>query len=299
MRRESEEKVKRAMRDAKRGHRWWRMACPFCEELGHRDRKLSCGINPSSGIVRCFRCGFAGRLREAPEPRSVWEEGQDEQEDVQAMAPPEGYVPLGEEPGLSALSLAEPRAYVAGRGVDAPLARRLGIGACDEGWWSGRVIVPILMPESDEWLGWVGRLWRNPSPRAEGVAGMKYLYPKGMPRGLYLYNHDALLEKTDEPLLVVEGVFDTFRFWPDAAAVLGKPSALQVEALAAARRPVVAVLDGDAWCEGHALAMQLQMAGQRAGSLRLPPRKDPDELPVDELRAAARKAVGRADPVKV
>ena len=48
---------------------------------------------------------------------------------------------------------------------------------------------------------------------------------------------------------------------------------------------------GDAWEEGWALAMRLRLHGMRAGSVRLPPRKDPDQVDPAWLRAAARASL--------
>jgi DNA primase len=132
------------------------------------------------------------------------------------------------------------------------------------------VVVPILSPDG-EWLGHVGRSWQKD-------AELPYLYGKGLQRRETLYNAAALNVQTDKPVMVVEGVLDALALWPDAVAVLGKPSEPQIWALADAARPVAVVLDGDAWSEGEALAMTLRLEGQRAGSVRLPPKTDPDEV---------------------
>jgi DNA primase len=107
-----------------------------------------------------------------------------------------------------------------------------------------------------------------------------------------MFNHATLLKETDTPAIIVEGVFDAIAFWPDAVAVLGKPTPAQVYALASARRPIAVVLDGDAWEEGEMLALKLRFEGQRAGSVHLPPRVDPDEVDRDWLRAEARSSLG-------
>jgi DNA primase len=90
---------------------------------------------------------------------------------------------------------------------------------------------------------------------------------------------------------VVEGVFDALALWPDAVAVLGKPSDQQVDALINAKRPVVIVLDGDAWLEGKWLAARLCLRGKRAGHIRLPPGVDPDEVDRKELEQQAMEAL--------
>jgi hypothetical protein len=54
------------------------------------------------------------------------------------------------------------------------------------------------------------------------------------------------------------------------------------------------VLDGDAWEAGRTIAKQLVHRGIRAGHVRLPARTDPDEVPLDELRAEAVSSLDRS-----
>lgn len=259
------------------GKGWGRANCPFCPLiLGKTDRKRAFGIHLTSGKYHCFRCGTAGYLSDLT--AVVLDD--DVSEEVIVMRPPDGYSPIGEEPLLSAISAEPARTYLARRGIRRDLAREAKIGACLEGKYSGRVIVPILAPGSGTWLGWVGRAW---SPYAERA----YTYPKGMRRAEILYNHAALQVETDTPALIVEGVFDALAYWPDAVAVLGTFSNEQVEAMVSARRPIVSVLDGDAWRKGLELSLRLRCEGQRAGTVKLPPTKDPDEVDKAWLREEA------------
>jgi hypothetical protein len=192
--------------------------------------------------------------------------------------PPEGFWALAREPGASAAALRPARDYLAGRGVGAFLIREAAIGACAVGPLQDRVVVPLRSDEG-HWLWWIARSIHT------GVS-KKYMYPSGSRRGL-IYNHMALFVETDVPALVVEGCFDTFPYWPDAVALLGNATPEHLLALSAARRPICVVLDGDAWEKGAALALQLRLNGQRAGCLRLPPKKDPDEMCVEEIRHLA------------
>jgi hypothetical protein len=50
----------------------------------------------------------------------------------------------------------------------------------------------------------------------------------------------------------------------------------------------VVTLDGDAWEIGRALAMRLQLKGKQANFIRLPPKKDPNDLGVEVLTELAR-----------
>jgi hypothetical protein len=116
---------------------------------------------------------------------------------------------------------------------------------------------------------------------------LKYRYPEGMKRGDHLWNYQALLKETEEPALVVEGVWDGLPHWPDVAACLGKPTRNQYPLLLAAKRPLIVVLDGDAWEECRSLALKLRLDGMRVKWLRLPPRTDPGEYIHAELMCLA------------
>lgn len=263
---------------------WMRATCPFCiTVVGKLDRSRAFSINRYTGWFHCFRCGTAGKLDSINEPV------EQPQAAKQHADPPEHFLPLGEEPGASAQVTAQARAYLLSRKVSARLWVEAKLGACLRGKYAGRVIVPVL--SGDTWVGWVGRAY---SRRVE----KPYIYPPGAWRGRTLYNHRAVLTP-GEALYVVEGVFDALALWPNATAVLGKPSHEQVEALALAKRPVVVVLDGDAWLEGWSLSMRLRLMGVRAGAVRLPPKTDPDEVPAADLWEAGRSALGSSDAVRI
>lgn len=221
-------------------------------------------INVRTGVFWCWKCAVKGRLDNAPELPN-----QDETAPVIEMEPPEGYVSLCSRDGRTSLALEPARQYAIKRCPE-DMWPSTAIGACATGQFAGRVIIPILDEDDKTWLGWVGRTW-YPSDKA-------YTYPKGMNRGAALYNARALRADTTDPVMVVEGVFDALWLWPNAVAVLGKASELQMEALASTNRPVVFVLDGDAWMEGYAAALRLRLYGRTAGHVRLPPTLDPDQV---------------------
>ncbi len=264
-----------SLAEAKQSGIWLRSWCPICaEERGDRGR-ANFGLNTETGWWHCFRCGKAGK-------RKGWQCAE-----VQEVAPvepagiPQGFLPLVGE-ALTSKSLAPAVAYLRKRKV-LELAETVGIGACLHGRYAGRVVVPIHTA-SQQWAGWVSRAW--------GKSDCPYLYPK-MPRAQLLFNAAALEVATSRPVCVVEGVFDALALWPDAVAVLGKPSAWQIRQLAHAKRPVCAVMDGDAWEEGAALALELMILGQTAGSIRLPAKKDPDEVNREWLEVQISEAINQ------
>lgn len=251
---------------------WLRANCPFClSRVGKEDRKKT--LSFKGGYYTCWRCSATGwvesydRDKDAPSPPVV---------PASDMKLTPEYVPLWQEPYLSSESCREPIAYLAGRGIGLDKIRCARIGAALSGRYAGRVIVPIVVGGAVK--GFSARDWT-------AKAKLTYRYPPGMARGQILYNQDALLADTEEPLCVVEGAFDALHLWPNAVAVLGKPSEEHIALLKEASRPLAVILDADAYMDGWTLAMQFKLAGKRACNIVLPPKKDPDEIPVDELRA--------------
>ena len=263
--------------------RWRRVACPFCELDGKRDTKGSLSINSESGYYQCWRCDTRGFIEEGLEG---FELERDDDAPPPNLGPPAEFYPLWRAPGATAKTFAVAREYLRGRVPDEEW-QSLGLGAVAPnafGKAAGRVVIPVRN-ERKEWLGWVGRL-----PTKKKVA-LPYYYPPGMSTSSILYNQHILQVETDEPALVVEGVFDAIAVRPHGVAVFGKPREGHFDLLADAKRPVVFVLDGDSWEESLALAMRLRLLGVSAGSVRLPTKADPDEVPLEWLRSQARAAL--------
>lgn len=296
---ENAERVEQAMRGARFGYRWIRISCPFCEDLGHTDRKRSLGVKAADGGWHCFRCQTSGKLAEPPDPRWAELEAEKKDDDEPAIFdPPESFTLLGSGEGARALVFEEARLYLKSRMVKKRIQRLLEIGACDSGDYAGRIVVPCMTSDHRGWLGYVARLWVPKAGRyAQGWDALPYRYPKDMPRGRFFFNHDATLEESDDPVLVVEGAFDALPYFPHASAVWGKPSHMQLEALKNAKRPVVFCLDGDAWREAWIAAQQLRFEGSRASFVKLPPGEDPASLArkrgIDWLLDEARKSLDR------
>lgn len=258
-----------------------RANCPFCAMVvGKVDRKACLEVNTNGGWWKCYRCDSSGRLNDMPFDLETATRLKVEEETRPAINMPDGFVPLWKPEGKTAISTEHARRYLERRGISPAIVEAARIGACVRGPFSGRIVIPIY--KAGKLAGYVGRIWKKKGERV-------YLYNSGFTRATTLYNEEALYVTTDEPVLVVEGVFDTFPFWPDAVAVLGKPSEPQIEMLLRARRPIAVVLDGDAHREGTALAIGLRLRGKMAVSLKLAPGVDPDEIPT-EVRARARAA---------
>lgn len=257
-----------------------RANCPWCiTMLGKEDRKQCLTFNSVTGWWKCYRCEQFGKLDELPFDLATAAKPKTAEEQEPPVNLPEGYVPLWMPEG-QAISLRPAQKYLASRNVTMEQIERHRIGACVKGRFAERIVVPIY--RAGKLAGYVGRTWYKNHAR-------KYLYNEGFNRAITLYNEEAVYKTTEEPLLVVEGTFDTFPFEGDGVALLGKASPAQMDMLHNARRPVAVVLDGDAWREAAAMAMNLRLGGKRACDLRLPPGVDPDEC-VAEVRARARAA---------
>ena len=269
------------------GTGWGRTKCPYClTRKGSEDRRGSFSIHRTSGFYHCFRCAVKGRLASGSLAAGHYEEPEDIPAGEGELGPPEGYTrlvgPQGAADGYR-LHLK----YLLGRGLPLSTIADARLGATLEGKVRGRIIVPILNDEG-KWAGWSARKLptKDVFEAMETGAqewGPKYLYPPGMARRTLLYNEAALDDPDPAPLFIVEGVFDALPYWPNAVAVLGKPSEGQTAKLAQSKRRLVVALDGDAWEEGEMLAMRLAFDGADAVALRLPPKEDPATLDLHEL----------------
>lgn len=267
----------------------YRVFCPFCvsSKTGRPDASLA--FSPRTGKFWCHRCQTGGKLRGYGDP-----------EDDDKITPrrciqitggallaakpkelpkPHGYIPLGYGEGAEARVLSEARLYAGSRGLTQESCADLEVGACLEGRYAGRLILPCRHPD--------GRWWNFVARDFTGRAQIPYLYAEDAPRKDFLLHVGALESLTLDPVLAVEGWFDTVPYPGDSVAFLGKPSEDQIGLLARSDRPVCIVLDGDAWRLAEAITLRLRMEGQTAGFVRLPPKKDPDQLDPSWLRAEA------------
>lgn len=266
--------VEEALASGKVGPKYTRAQCPFCELERGRRTFLNLSINNLSGFYRCFRCSIQGRL-------DGYETETETAPKTSTLDPPQGYVGLGTEAGATSLALAPARRFARQRGLTAEICLELGIGATLDGKFSNRIIFPLI--KEDQWVGYVGRAWYPD-------AYLKYILPEEMDRG-NLYLEHLIHEDTEEPILVVEGCLDAISLYPRGVAVLGKPTEEHLSRLSKARRPVVFILDGDAWREGEACSLKLRLDGCTAGYVQLPSGYDPDEIDRQELLVLAEESI--------
>ena len=287
---------------------WMRSHCPFCVSVnGRDDKRYSFGLNIASCVFHCFRCGTTGHFPEAREFFGTTYDALPDAAPIDAepteIGPPTNCEPIWKSPFATAWTYAPAREYLAGRENlgDRALWKKANVHACINGEFKPegvfnddgsqrvqrvkrRIVVPVLARDGKTWLGWSARDWTNRAVR-------KYLYPGGMNRGTILYNHSVLDIETDEPALIMEGVFDVLPHFDNAVGCLGKPSKWQKSIFKEARRPLVVCLDGDAWEEGQALSFLLRINGVRAGFVKLPPKRDPGDIDPGWLKEEARQSL--------
>lgn len=277
-----------ALATAKRAHGgWWRANCPYCMlETGKPDKRQSLGIKPSIAFYACFKCGVRGRLRDVPDDVLVLEArlAKQQGDPIPIKGPPPGYEPIWTRDTWTSIFMETPRAYLLKRGVTREIAKAAQLGVCTEGKLAQRIVAPVFDVDQRTWLGFSARDWTDrQDPR--------YRYPKGMARGVLLYNWAAIYERTDVPLIFVEGIFDALPYWPDCSASLGKPNDYHRRLLLGARRPIAVCLDGDAWREGWTLSEYLKLNDKPSGCVRLPPATDPNNVDHAWLREEAMRCI--------
>lgn len=288
------------------GSAWIKLRCAFCPiVVGKEDSGRSFAYNRASSGYICFRCGVKGYLEGGTERFAHIPIGPTDTQLKALREPPLGYFPIWPgTPGFESPGAADARAHLEKRGIPKELWTRAQIGYSSVKWEItkdengadkakynlayGRVIVPFL--GDGGWMGWSGRSVLKDAQKSD-----KYRLQKHP--DFVFYNHEAIYETTSEPVYVVEGVMDALAYWPNAVAVCGDVTEHQLDVLALARRPVVFVPDGDAWEKGLARMCRLRLDDVVCGCVRLPPKKDPDEVDRYALWEAARASLGSSREV--
>lgn len=183
---------------------------------------------------------------------------------VDTAAPLEEMSPPGETVPLTDLPDDHPAIrYLVHRGYDpAGLWNSFSVEYCthaDPGhsMAQDRIIAPVSM--NGQVVGWIGRL---PGDSAFATQP-KYLFPSGFQKSRTLYNHDVAL---NQPMVVVcEGTTDVWRVGPAAVGLFGKtasPTQLDLLLRGWADKPIIVLLDGDAYLSARDLAVRLESRHQ-------------------------------------
>ena len=272
-----------ALHGAATSGRYATTVCPRCRDRDGKPNKRKISVNVTNGWFRCWRCDFRGRL-------PGFDDGAntpifDAEDDVQELEQWSDYTPAHEPGGHRALAYMTQE-----RNIPEDTVRAAGIGWCARGEHAGRVILPIE-DRFGNLVAWQGR-------RIRAGKGPRYYTAEGSPRGSLFYGEHHV-HTGDGPLMVVEGPMDALRHWGRAVAMFGKPSKIQRDRLLAwTHRPLVVVMDGDAWRDGDGLAKWLTAMGHpRAGCVALPAGADPDTFDPGVLRQAVEFVAERGQSV--
>jgi DNA primase len=148
---------------------------------------------------------------------------------------------------LQQLDTAHP--YLTERGLSEEAIAEFGLGYCQKGSMTGRIVIPIHDADG-QLVAYAGR-WPGTPPDEDTP---KYKLPPGFKKGRELFNaHRAFAEADASPLVIVEGFFGCIALWQHGirrvVALMGSSLSPQQEKLiAAAVNPqsrLVLMLDDD------------------------------------------------------
>jgi DNA primase len=225
--------------------------CPYC---GHHKKKMS--INFSNGYWKCWVCDTRGKniyriVRKFGnyQQRQKYRELQglvdltdfeemfkeyNNIEEKQILEMPEGFVSLCNKD--LPMDSTDAFRYLSSRGIGRREILKWKIGYCKEGRYAGRIIVPSFDVEGD--LNYF-------IARSYVGHGRRYLNP---PSSRDIVFNELNID-WDEPIILVEGVFDAIAAGNNAIPILGSTLREQsrlFQAIAIHDTPVYMALDSDA-----------------------------------------------------
>jgi DNA primase len=255
--------------------------CPICDEDRH---KGNLEVNYFEHVYKCWSCGDEnGTHGPLGKLIDIW--GNKKQRKIYNILQPEEHKPKEKKKTILRLpegftlfkdsSLVYPVRrqaynYLKQRGITDDIIEKYGIGFCDRGKFTGRIIVPSYDCEG-ELTYFIARSW-DPNTRA------KYKNPEAE-KDIIIFN-ESLID-WNEDIYLCEGVFDSF-FLPNSIAMLGKHmSELLLNTLyEKAKGNIIIALDGDAYKNSLRLYEELN-GGTLYGKikiLKLPEDKDVCDL---------------------
>ena len=270
--------------------------CPKCE---HHKKKLS--VNLDKSVFKCWVCDWSGRniyriIRRygSTNARYEWKSFNDQIEienfnekmfgksDVgkkEAIELPKSFISLTSK-NLSSTSVL-PLNYLNGRGITKEDILKWKIGYCPTGKYAGRVVIPSFDVEGN--LNYfVTRAYDND--------WKKYLNPKTS-RDI-VFNH--LYLDFDEPLTIVEGVFDAIKAGENSVPLLGSTlteTSFFFQELIKNDTPVYLALDPDAEHKTNKLINLLLKYDVEVNKINVAPFDDVGEMTKREFEARKQSAV--------
>ena len=228
--------------------------CPVCDEDRH---KGNLEVNYFSHVYKCWSCGDSEGTH-GPLGKLIDKYGNRKQKKVYRILQPEENKPKTKK--VKKLTLPEhftlfkdsnPRYpvykqahnYLKSRGITDDIIEKYGIGFCDKGSHSGRIVIPSYNKKG-ELNYYIARSW-DPHTKA------KYKNPQEE-KDKIIFNENLIDWNKD--IYLVEGAFDSV-FLPNSIAMLGKHmSDLLFETIYnKAKGNIIICLDADAWIDATKL----------------------------------------------
>ncbi|MGK0190600.1 MAG: DNA primase [Verrucomicrobiales bacterium] len=257
-------------------------------ELGLATRRQSSPPTPSSALS----ASQPTRQSKAPEAPRLQTTRKKTQRIRKGESSPSAQLPAAcNQPlGFALKNLDAGHPYIQERGISDEAVAEFGIGYCSKGTLGGHVVVPVHNSQS-ELVAYMGR-WPGQPPEDKP----KYRFPKGFQKGLELFNiHRALACPEDEPLILVEGIFDAIYLWEcgirRCVALMGSTLAdaqarLIIETVPRGGHVEILFDEDDAGRSGRAAAAAKLVEHCYVRIIRLPEENlQPDDLDADQLTA--------------
>jgi len=257
--------------------------CPFCH---HHKKKLQ--VNLETQYWHCWVCDSKGRsiqslLRKLNVDRnelnkivSIYGEykpssNEKEVEKVVLKLPKE-FKPLYQKPKSINPSFNQAIYYLKQRGIGKDEILRYNIGYCEDGLYGGRVIIPSYN-EDGELNYFVARSFYEDEK-------MKYKNPP-VSRDVIVFDNQINWE---EPITLVEGVFDSFSVKRNVIPILGKfiPKTLKAKIFEKGVKEINILLDSDAVEDSTQHANYFIKNGIKVKNI-IPNGKDAGDMGFDEV----------------
>jgi len=257
--------------------------CPFCH---HHKKKLQ--VNLETQYWHCWVCDSKGRsiqslLRKLNVDRnelnkivSIYGEykpssNETEVEKVVLKLPKE-FKPLYQKPKSINPSFNQAIYYLKQRGIGKDEILRYNIGYCEDGLYGGRVIIPSYN-EDGELNYFVARSFYEDEK-------MKYKNPP-VSRDVIVFDNQINWE---EPITLVEGVFDSFSVKRNVIPILGKfiPKTLKAKIFEKGVKEINILLDSDAVEDSTQHANYFIKNGIKVKNI-IPNGKDAGDMGFDEV----------------
>ena len=254
--------------------------CPICDEDRH---KGNLEVNYFEHVYKCWSCGDENNTK-GPLGKLIDNFGNKKQKKIYNLLQPEQHKPKEKRKDRLRLpegftlfkdsSLVYPVRrqaynYLKQRGINDDIIEKYGIGFCDQGKFSGRIIVPSY-DSKGELTYFIARSW-DPNTRA------KYKNPEAE-KDIIIFN-ESLIDWTKK-IYLVEGAFDSI-FLDNAIPMLGKYiSEVLYNKIYDNKCELTIVLDGDAWNDAERLYHKMN-CGKLMGKVnivKLPLDKDIADL---------------------